>query len=251
MRNVSQQVKEQFGIKREKGRHKLFIGKPPQDFQPSGPEDFPDRLDAVEVALPRCTIEQGVKAARQHNAGQLQKPPADRRWAVVIHGIDQRKRQDQGRCGVDCQSAEFTPEEVNKLLAACRTAWLPDGVGVSPSAWWRCLITVILTTGLRLDAVLALRQRAICGSGVAPISEILREFLKTPTLTPEALAAIDAMGCGNGPMIFPWPHSRKELYAAARGLTQVAGIEPDTHHSLFHGLRRVYFDRQCQKGGAA
>lgn len=288
MRNVNQQrqLNRQFGIKREKGRHRLCIGTPPPDFHPSGPEDFPDHLAAVEVVLPRCTIEQGVKAARQHNAGQLQAAPADRRWAVVIHGIDQRKRQSQGcggggrgsndgrgaggdvaggrgsNGGVGPQPisrhdprppAGFTPEEIDRLLAACQNARLPDVANVSPAAWWRALIAVLLATGLGLDTVLAMRRRAIRGGGVAPIGEILREWLERPALTPDALAAIEAMGCGNGPMLFPWPHSRKDLHATARGLLQAAGIDPN-RRLLFHSLRQVYCEREwlrLQEGGAA
>ena len=88
-----EQFKNQFGMRRQKGRHRICVGTPPPDFQPSGPADFPARLDAVEVVLPRCTIAQGVQAARQHNANQLQCAAVDRSWAVLVHSIDQRHEE--------------------------------------------------------------------------------------------------------------------------------------------------------------
>lgn len=90
MRDV-EQVRRQVGIRREKGRHRLCVGTPPLDFHPISPADFPVCLNDVVVMLGRCTIAQGVCAARKYNTEQLRHAPADRRWAVVIHGLDQRQ----------------------------------------------------------------------------------------------------------------------------------------------------------------
>jgi hypothetical protein len=254
MDTVKQQRKKMFGVKKEKGRHRLCIGTPPHDFRPSSPEDFPCRLDAMEVALLRCTMEQGILAARRHNAGQLQVAPADRRWAVVIHGTSQRKHQhqDQGqnqRCGCTRKPrAEFTDDEIGRLLTACQNARLPDVANISPAAWWRGLIMAILSTGLRLDDVLALRRNAaiLRDLGDKTFLTINIGPETAVTLTPEARATIEAMGRGNGPMLFPWPHSRQELHAAFRELLQAAGIDPGSHSSI-HGLRRAGAIRQWQQ----
>ncbi len=48
----------------------------------------------------------------------------------------------------------YTIEEIDRLLAVCDKAKLPDLAGVSPAQWWRTLIVRATTTGQRLSEIL-------------------------------------------------------------------------------------------------
>ncbi len=145
-----------------------------------------------------------------------------------------------------------TAEHFAALYNACDAAQLPRGLPYSAGVWWRSLLTFTYMTGWRIGEPLSLlrddldleKGHAITRHGdnkgkrdeLVPLHPVVVEHM-------EQLAAFD-------PVVFPWHHSRRRLYAEFERIHRAAGIhlpcnEKHEHTDScycygFHDLRRAF-----------
>lgn len=191
-------------------------------FPPTSPWAWPDQFDGGRIHVKNITLTEAKAVAGAFNKRAMQQREAipakwDRQWAIagcclrnkgrdLNEDVPERPQRPEPEHG-----GTYTSEEVERLLAVCNEALLPEIPGVSPDAWWRGFITISLTTGLRPSELLEMR-------------------------------------CKGGGWLFPWPHSKESLYATFGFLVSAAGMDPDSRHGL-HSLRLTWRERQLRKGG--
>lgn len=228
-----------------KERSCVYIVTPHVTFIPRSPWSAPETWGWGSIHARNVCLTDARAIVRAFNKESMLRREADverwdRRWAIAVacvrnKGLDANEDAPERSwaastvpftsCKPSRRQRAYTPEEVERLLAACDVARLPIVEGVEPRAWWRGFIEAIRFTGIRPAVLLDLHRDKLPNSADGAILDI----------------------CGiAGPTLFPWPHSRPELYAQLRRLLRAAQIDAADG---FHGLRRAYF--AGVKGGAA
>jgi len=150
----------------------------------------------------------------------------------------------------ELKSGNFTLEEIERLLDACRDMTVPCVAGIPPVVWWRTVIALAYNTGLRIGSLMHFRLSYVetneFGRWINPPAkagakkrrsrpvylnaaaqqalDVYEQFRRTPTPT--------FFG-------FPgWPASQGVLQKYRRKLLALAGI-PKSRRFGFHGLRRA------------
>lgn len=74
--------------RRKRGRHKVVVGCPPEEFRPADPGDVPATLVAMRPLAVACTLAQAIDLARSFNnamlAERLATTPCPCEWAVIL-----------------------------------------------------------------------------------------------------------------------------------------------------------------------
>jgi len=73
------------------GKHSVFVGIPPADFQPAGPAVIPFRLDHLQHYAGRRALNAAARLAHAFNRAQLI-GGAPRWWAVVLFRSKESKK---------------------------------------------------------------------------------------------------------------------------------------------------------------
>lgn len=228
-----------------KERSSVFVVSAHEYFVPSSPWSVPETWGFGSIHARNITLTEARAIARSFNQESMLRRSAnverwDRRWAIALacvrnKGLDRNEDAPERSwaassvpftpCQPSRQRRSYTPEEVERLLAACDVARQPIIDGIKPAEWWRGFIEAIRSTGIRPAVLLDLHRENLSSSADGAILDI----------------------CGVGKtMLFPWPHSRPELYAQLRRLLRSATIDSANG---FHGLRMAYWE--SLKGGAA
>jgi integrase len=160
-----------------------------------------------------------------------------------------RKVREEQRIG-----AVVTPADFQAIYGACDKATKPEGLTVTPQEWWQALLVFGMTTGWRIGEILALRRDDVdfkTGAILTRAADNKGGRDDTDHLPPEALEHVRGM-VGFEPMLFTWPHGRRELWMEFHRIQKAAGIHlacPDAqrhtctdscHVYGFHALRRGY-----------
>jgi len=136
-----------------------------------------------------------------------------------------------------------TLDELRQLYAAAERMTRPKLL-IPPVHWWRALLVVGYTTGLRINTLLELRWSWIDfeTSEIRVPKESMkgRRRAHTARLSVEAQAHLAKINLGY-PRCFPWPVHRRRLDDAWDRLVTLAGLDPKSSRlSGFHALRRSH-----------
>lgn len=167
--------------------------------------------------------------------------PEDRRKPVTSWAVELIERvpwirppaSDEPRsCG------DFSLAEVRALLAAAPRMHAPTVGCASPGDWWRALLLLLATTGLRIGETLALEWSMLEGQVLRVPREIRkrrrRDLVKW--IRPDALAALGRLDHRTR-RIFAYPQHRRTLSVQFDKLKRLADV---ANLAAFHGLRKFY-----------
>lgn len=102
----------------------------------------------------------------------------------------------------------YHPHEIADFLSNCDRL-SGDVAGVPRRHWWRAILLLAWTTGLRTGSLLRMKVRDIDRDGRQ--LRIRGEHRPPIALTDETIAAIDAIAEPARDLLFPWPGSREEF----------------------------------------
>ena len=156
--------------------------------------------------------------------------------------------------GVEKDKRFVTEADFNRIMDACDRATKPDPrihPGVEPATWWRALLAVAWTTGMRIGALLALRWEDVdLETGV--LWSRGRDNKGKRDMPHDAAGAVEFLRGlpATDPRVFPWNHDRRTLDAAFHAIQRAAGIHlpcPEQHEHTdachvygFHDVRRAH-----------
>lgn len=134
----------------------------------------------------------------------------------------------------------WMPHELQKLLD--QAARLEGEVGEIPAwLWWSAIIRVILDTGERVGAVLAMEWAWVQGEWL----RVPAEFRKGKTrdrsyrLSKQTLQILDLIrACNRQRQVLPYPKHKNYLWSEFRGIVADAGL-PTGRKYQFHCLRKT------------
>jgi len=137
----------------------------------------------------------------------------------------------------------WSPEQVGLILRAAAES--PGTIcGIPAAAWWPALVLTLYDTGLRIAAVMQLRQADLTADGWLNVpAEVQKQDADQAfRLHPDTLRSIAATLAEPREWLFPWPidsdgHFRY-LARAYREILQRAGLSHG-RRDLFHKLRRT------------
>lgn len=170
-------------------------------------------------------------------------------WGYLPKVPKFRRVREEQRIG-----AVVTPADFQAMYAACERATKPEGLAVTPKEWWQALLVFAMTTGWRIREILCLRRGDVnfkSGAILTRAADNKGGRDDIDHLTPEALAHVKGV-VGFEPLLFAWPHDRRELWGEFHRIQTAAGIHlacPDEgrhtctdscHLYGFHALRRGY-----------
>lgn len=116
--------------------------------------------------------------------------------------------------------------QMEQLLAACdRLQGREIPVGVSRSAFFRAMVLVMWSTGLRLGDIQSLKRQQIGTDGTVVVSQQKTNWPVICRLSPEAMAAIVQIGHTPGGLIFGGRLSRAPLFRDFREIVKMAGLQ--------------------------
>ncbi|RIK73641.1 MAG: hypothetical protein DCC68_24520 [Planctomycetota bacterium] len=148
----------------------------------------------------------------------------------------------------------ITPEHFKLIYEAADKARRPELSQCSAEEWWQALLVFALTTGWRIEEILAFKRDDLdltTGAIVTRAGDNKGKRDDTDHLPAAALEHIKAV-VGFGPMVFEWPHDHRTLWTEFHDIQRAAGIhlpcrDADKHkcgetcHVYgFHALRRGY-----------
>jgi len=143
-------------------------------------------------------------------------------------------------------------EDLEAVFTAAACMDVPRFPGIKPAAWWRALLIVSASTGLRSNTLLALKLsdldwslRRLRVRSVITKTQI-EQWLRLDELTMRYLLAIRT----DRDLMFPWERSRENFYRQVRKLMQIAGLPPDRRFGL-HALRKTLATKLAETDPAA
>ncbi len=143
----------------------------------------------------------------------------------------------------------WTLEEVEKLLAACRTLPRWHKCGLRRSVWWDLAVRVAWDSGVRWGDLIAIPVSAIRPDGFASWTQSKTGRVVTFRLSEATMAALRAsLDVCQRPLVTPWPSSRETFLDQLDRLVLKAGIRPGTWKWL---RRSSSTDCELQQQGAA
>ena len=144
--------------------------------------------------------------------------------------------------------------DFDAIMRACESATLPDPRihdGIDPAAWWRALLAVLWTSGIRIQAALALRwDGADLDAGV--VRSLARDNKGKRDMSHDVTAAVPFLNAiqSADPRLLPWNHDRRTLDVIFHRIQRAAGVHldcpqehehtPACHVYGFHDLRRAH-----------
>lgn len=140
---------------------------------------------------------------------------------------------------------DFTLEEVLAMQAQAHRMLSPSPdfiFGLVPGAWWRALLTVAPSTGLRVGNLMRLRYEDLHGNWIrVRPRDSKRGKGKRQFLTPEALAEIEAIRTPRKYIFQPtnWVTNPRRLQYSLKLLEKYAGL-PKERQFGFHGFRKLH-----------
>ncbi len=132
-----------------------------------------------------------------------------------------------------------SPGDFQLLYEACDAMVRPKGQLYAPAAWWRALLAFAYLTGWRVGEILSLRREDL---------DVERRVAKTRAennkgrrdgvvdLHPVIVEHIKEIA-GFHPLVFPWPHHERTLWADFARLKEAAGV---SFNGAFHRLRFAF-----------
>jgi integrase len=129
----------------------------------------------------------------------------------------------------------WSPEEIDRIVAACRTGWHQD------------YVLVLANTGLRASTALAMAWEWIdWGKGVIRIGQAPGVKTRYPTAMGTGAVEVLRRMAGDGPrsgLVFPHPTkgtrvSYETMRSAIAGAIARAGVQPGTLHDFRHSFGR-------------
>ena len=143
----------------------------------------------------------------------------------------------------------WTEAEFNRLWRACDFA-APVGDCPGP-LWWRALLLVLLDTGERIGAVLALEWAGVEEGRLYLPAEVRKGGLvdRTYTVGPDTSAILQRLP-RQGDRVFAAPICLGTIYNRLAALLKRAKLPAD-HRSKFHRVRRTHASHLQAAGGDA
>lgn len=146
-----------------------------------------------------------------------------------------------------------SPEHFEAIYAACESAKHPNDIpNVTPSDWWKGLITLAMLTGWRIGQILDLKWKDIdleAGTAVSQAeSNKGGRDVKIP-LHPIVLDHLRLLSGSFDPYVFPWNKGRALIWIQFRGIQTNAKMPDGTSMERggkrgqwygFHDLRRGF-----------
>lgn len=149
---------------------------------------------------------------------------------------------------------DFALGEIRAAYLAA--AWMTRPTTLAwPPGWWRALVVVAATTGLRVGQLLSLQWQDLQPAEGLPGAWVLvthqahraRRGLRQ-YLTAEAVAHLE-QNRQHPRQLFPWTASRRWLGASLQQLLELAGLPPQRRFG-FHGFRK-YLTTALRRSGFA
>ena len=156
--------------------------------------------------------------------------------------------------GYKREKAFMLEEHFDAVMRACETATLPDPRihhGIDPADWWRAMMAVLWTSGIRIKAALAIRwDQTDLDQGT--IRSLARDNKGKRDMSHDITAAAPFLKAIESPaaLLLPWNHARRTLDREFHRIQKAAEIHldcPEDHeHGLechlygFHDLRRAH-----------
>jgi len=132
-------------------------------------------------------------------------------------------------------------EVVDQLCRVVSAAERPQIEGVKPPQWWKALIAVACSTGLRIGTLLALEMVEIdwkSGQLVISAEKMKARRPHLAYLNEAALHELRAIRTDRR-LVFPWPHCKRYFDQYLRGMQRRAGV-PESERVTFHAIRRSF-----------
>ena len=170
-------------------------------------------------------------------------------WGYVLSVPKIRKMKETAEIG-----RVINAEHFEVIYEHCDVATKPGGYPFSPGDWWRALLLFALTTGWRIEEILAFRRDDLnleTGAILTRAKDNKGSRDDADYLTDVAREHIQRLRCFE-PCVFPWPHHERTLWAEFQKIQRQAGIYlpcPDAgehqcndacHTYGFHAFRRGY-----------
>ena len=148
-----------------------------------------------------------------------------------------------------------TPDHFDLIYSkACDLAKFPkvEGAAYSPADWWRALVVTAYMTGLRVGELLAVRTEDLnldAGELIARWDDTKADRDEVIPLHPVVIEHLRKIA-GGSPLVLPWPHDPRTLWAEFTRIQTEAGIHltcrdrhehtPSCHVYGFHDFRRAF-----------
>lgn len=133
-----------------------------------------------------------------------------------------------------------TPEDFTKLYdTGCEAAMRPDAQSYTAAEWWRGLLMFSYLTGWRIGQILSLRWEDVDLDNCRALSRHADTKGRRDQLIHLHPVAIEHLrGLRSfSPLVFAWPHDRRQLYEELATIRTAAGIRAAYG---FHDLRRAF-----------
>jgi len=132
----------------------------------------------------------------------------------------------------------WTTEQVGQLIATA-SALKGSIASVPRSRWWVSLLLTMFWSGCRIGALLK-SPAANYRGGLLLVRGQKNHRSQLYILRPSCCAEIDATDPHLRPLLWPWPHCRRHLFAEMRRICEASGLPCEKKHGdLFHKLRRT------------
>ncbi|HEX4148287.1 MAG TPA: hypothetical protein VHY20_04830 [Pirellulales bacterium] len=142
----------------------------------------------------------------------------------------------------------YSIDELKLVLEACKLARHPRRLphGLTPARFFHALYVFDFHVGVRIGTLTAVRYSWL-GQDIfgEPCLNVPARFVKGKRkdesffVTPDALAAIEAIRTPGRDVVFPWPHSDSWLQACRRKLLARSKL-PEGRRLGFHGVRKGF-----------
>jgi integrase/transposase-like protein len=133
-----------------------------------------------------------------------------------------------------------TPDELSAVYRAAVAMEIPAGLGFKPPAWWRALLVVVYSTGIRRRTVLELRMDEVDWERhalVLPAERLKGARAQVKHLNATAMEHLRKIR-GNRELVFEYPYTIGHFNDAWHRLLGAAGIPRERHFGL-HDIRKT------------
>jgi integrase len=130
----------------------------------------------------------------------------------------------------------WRPDEVQRLIAACRLLPREHPCGLRRAVWWELAVRVAWDSALRWGDQISLPVNVIQPDGTFEICQSKTSRPVTCRLSPRTLDLLAAtLATAPRKLVTPWPASRESFQEQCRRLVRKAGIRPGTWRWLRRG----------------
>lgn len=142
-------------------------------------------------------------------------------------------------------------ETFAKIYAACDSARHPKDCGIPAPDWWRALLVLLSTTGLRIAEALELTWADVnLDDGIAMLAGADTKGRRYATiyLLPTAIEHLSKIRQLSRPEVFPWNGSERLLWESFWAIQRAAGVSRPTKDAAqdaeafwgFHSVRKQF-----------